>query len=363
MTPVVSYFAKDAVLQPRPPKQGIFDGLVLGKNAASFRRVEEIVNDCRTKGLVSNLALVGVPSSGKTTTAQIIAGALERPFYEGSALNFDGKPHQAFLEILESVFGAYPGWALKVEYLGAQQISTVKPCVIFLDEAHDLPPKAQSLLLQLMERPYRVNINGVLVDGSQIMWIFGTTDFSLLQVPLQTRTTAIPFVGYTLDEIAQMVMHRKPQFTFEEALAIAKAAKAYPRQAFKIADFIADRDLSEGVQAALSKWYEVDENGLDQFDQLILSTLRNQRAHSTPRRIREAQDLIADHAAGRRVGATALRRAQSFLASLNEPAPISQGSLGEKLQYTDQADLFRRIVYLESLNLLVRTPRGPMAVI
>ena len=358
---VTSYFAEEAALKPLPPKQGIFKGLVLGKNAASFRRVEEIVNDCRTKRLVSNLALVGVPSSGKTTTAQIIAAALERPFYEGSALNFDGKPHQAFLEILESVLGAYPGWALKVEFEGVQQISVVKPCVIFLDEAHDLPPKAQSLLLQLMERPFRANINGVLVDGSQIMWIFGTTDFSLLQVPLQTRTTAIPFVGYALDEIAQMVVHRHPKFSSEDALSLARAAKAYPRQAFKIADFIAERDLSEGVQAALTKWYEVDENGLDQFDQLILTTLRNHKTQGTPRKIREAQDLVADHQAGKRVGATALRKAQSYLASLNDPAPIAQGSLGEKLQYTDQADLFRRVVYLESLNLLTRTPRGPMA--
>lgn len=362
MEPTCTFFDREAALKPLPPVSGIFDGLVLGKNEVAFRRIEEIVNDCRTLGSVSNLALVGVPSSGKTTTAQIIAKSLARPFYEGSALNFDGKPHEAFLDIIECVHGPFPQWVLKTEYLGRQQISTVRPCVVFLDEAHDLPPKAQSLLLQLMEGTYRANINGKLVDGSQIMWIFGTTDFSMLQVPLQTRAVPIPFVGYALEEIAQMVHHRQPRFDLDESLLIAKAAKGYPRQAFKIADFLAVRDLTQGVSAALAHWYDTDERGLDNFDNLILEALRACKKAGTTTKIDSAKRTIAAHAAGQKVGHGTLDKAITYLDSLKENAPMSQASLAEKLKYTDHSDLFRRVVYLESLHLLTRTSRGPMAI-
>ena len=363
MTGTRNVLAPEAVLKPLPPVTGIFSDLVLGKNQASFRRVEEMVNDCRTLTTVSNLSLIGVPSSGKTTTAGIIAQHLKRPFYEGSALNFDGTPGMAFLDIIESIFGKFPDWVLQHEFTGRQQITTVKPCVIFLDEAHDLPSRSQSLLLQLLEKPYRANIKGVMVDGSQIMWIFGTTDFSMLQVALQTRTTPIPFVGYDLDEIAQMVRHRHPGFAPEDAVLIAKAGKGYPRQAFKIADFLAVRDLTGGVEAALAHWYEVDEQGLDTFDKLILGVLRNHRGSGTIRQLTEAHALVDAAAQGKSVGSTALLKAQSYLASLKGCAPLAQGSLAEKLKYTDHSDLFRRVVYLESLNLVTRTSRGPMAVI
>jgi Holliday junction resolvasome RuvABC ATP-dependent DNA helicase subunit len=359
---IVTGFVREAALKPLPPASDIFNGLVLGKNTASFRRVEEIVNDCRTKALVSNLALIGVPSSGKTTTAQIVAKALQRPFYEGSALNFEGKPADAFLDMIESVFGEHPAWALKNEFVGHQQITTIKPCVVFLDEAHDLPPKSQSILLQLLEKPYRVNINGILLDGSQIMWIFGTTDFSLLQVPLQTRTTPISFVGYALDEIAQMVHHRVPKFSLEDSLLIAKAAKGYPRQAFKIADFLAMRDLSAGMAPALLHWYEVDADGLDAFDNQIIEILRSHKNKGTSRMVNEAKRVVEAHQRGDRVGATALAKAQSYLDSLKEYAPMSLASLAEKLKYTDQSDLHRRVVYLETLNLVTRDGRGIKAI-
>lgn len=340
------------------PTPGLFDHMVLGENESAFRRVEFIVNQLRINGGVQNLALVGVPSAGKTTTALLISKALGRPAYEGGGENLQGNPFDALLDILEQTHGVFPAWIDRMEMEVERQVQVVKPCLVFLDEAHRIPKPVEALMLQALEKPYRVNIRGIHVDFSQVMWVLGTTDFSMLAQPFQTRFFPIPFVGYSVDSVAAMVLKHFPYFTPEDATRIARAGKGFPRSALKLATLLASTPETQGsISTTLTNLFGIDEQGLDQIDQRILEILRGHRPAPNLRKKAESEAILA---MPNSKGISAVR-AQAYLDSLEHHAPMAQGALADKLQYTDTDDLFRRIVYLETLGLVKRARAGVLA--
>lgn len=367
---VTGYFDEKGCLHPQPALVPgvLFEGMVQGSNSAAFTQVELVTQDCRTQGRVENLALIGVPSTGKTTTALRVAAALERPIYEGSALNFEGDPFKALFRVLDKTLGPFPEYLCRMDYPEdrGKQMGYVRPCVVFIDEAHDLPKSFQTLMLSALEKPYRITCDVGGLDLTQVMWIIGTTDISFIQKPLQLRFTPVPFIGYSIEDVALMVRMHYPDLERADCERIARAGKGYPRSAFKVAKMVAmqRRNSACSVQEALHVGFGMDDNGLDVLDQKILEVLRGIRAISSPARLAEAEALINAAADGKKVSATTLVKAHALMQVHTYPAPIARKPLCEKLQYTNESDLMERVVYLETLGLVRRIPsRGIQAVL
>jgi len=114
-------------LRPKNLDEYIGQEHLVGKDA-SFRKALE-------KGLLPSIILWGPPGVGKTTLAQIIANALERPFYTLSAINSGVKDVRDVIAKVENsgLFGS-------------------GNAILFIDEIHRFSKSQQDSLLGAVEK-------------------------------------------------------------------------------------------------------------------------------------------------------------------------------------------------------------------
>lgn len=345
-----------------PPIEGVFHDIIPGENRAVFRQIQCLINEMRATGQSIHMGLFGPPSAGKTMTAGKVARALERPYFEGSGAILGGNPTKSLLGILEHLHGKTLDKLfseIREREGGHELISRIRPSVIFLDEAHEIPKGAEMMLLPVMEKPYTLFHNETYYDFQDVMFILGTTDSALLGRAFRSRVQSFLFVGYSEQSIGEMVHKKYPSVTEQEARLIARAGKLVPRKALNLARAIVNQVTEEsGIRDILRDIYEYDDFGLDRADRRLLSVLKESKVVTSPVKLAAARKLIEKQEQGSKVSPVSLANAEALLEQPAAYRPLGIVSLADRLLMSDIRDVEERVNYLESLHLVRRSSRG-----
>ncbi len=178
---------------------------------------------CRHQFLTSdvkpNIALIGPASCGKTLFARVYAKSLSVPFIEV-------QPHA-----IKDMCGMYN---VITTIMGRS--SHVAPCVIFVDEVHNLNKHTEQALLKAVEKSDCIleTEDGLTLKTKNVSWVIATTEWGNLFGPFKTRFRKVSLRLYTKQEIAQMVKLSFPGFSESACLLVAKYS-AIPREALSFA--------------------------------------------------------------------------------------------------------------------------------
>ena len=253
-TPVTSYD-----LSLRPPAFSEFCGQEKVKE-----RLMLMVEAARMRGdVLDHVLLSGPPGLGKTTLANIIAGAVGRKLHTTSGPQIEKA-------------GDLAGILTNVE----------KGDVLFIDEIHRLHPAIEEYLYPAME-DFRLDIiidqgpnaRSIQLNLPKFTLVGATTRAGMLTGPLRSRLDY-----YSAEELCQ-ILHRSAGLLDIDlapagALAIARRSRGTPRVANALLRWVRDyaqvkadgRITAEVAQAALGM-IDIDDDGLDEMDKRLLETI------------------------------------------------------------------------------------------
>lgn len=224
-----------------------------------------------------SFALLGPSSTGKTTLARMFAELLGLPFIE-----IDSKSAKTINDVvgaIAKVLEDTPIRGCQYETLALQDLAddcddpkfVVPPCVVFIDEAHNLSDKVEQGLLKAIEKKDRqitcaLNTGQMCsLDTSHICWMIATTDRGALFDAFDTRFQKIRLHLYTLDEIAQIVQINNPDWDISICKLVAQYGGRVPREALDFATEM--RVESDGID---DSWGNIaarvaEDNEIDPF--------------------------------------------------------------------------------------------------
>ncbi len=195
--------------------------------------------------------LQGSPSTGKTEIARRTMATLGVPF-----IRLDGRG----VKTREKLF------AMIDEALLAQNLNPVRrpgdsatipvfdyPAFgVFIDEVHMMSERTQEAFLTLLEADDRM----MMLDGEggrrrmasvkKTVWVFATTKPSDLDRAFRSRCIEISLSRYTVEEVAVMVRARYPDLPEEAVTTISACSRCVPRQAFTMAEEVAEELMLDG---------------------------------------------------------------------------------------------------------------------
>ena len=259
-TPVSSYD-----LSLRPPAFSEFCGQEKVKE-----RLMLMVEAAKMRGdVLDHVLLSGPPGLGKTTLANIIAGAV------GHRLHTTSGPQ------IEKA-GDLAGILTNVE----------KGDVLFIDEIHRLHPAIEEYLYPAME-DFRLDIiidqgpnaRSIQLNLPKFTLVGTTTRAGMLTGPLRSRFGLVNRLDYYSAEELCQILHRSANLLDIDlapagALAIARRSRGTPRVANALLRWVRDyaqvkadgRITAEVAQAALGM-IDIDDDGLDEMDKRLLETI------------------------------------------------------------------------------------------
>ncbi len=161
-----------------------------------------------------------------------------------------------------------------------------KPCVIYLDEAHNLPKDMMNIFLTLFstdggeERviPY----NDLVINLRKQIFLFGTSEPDKLFAPLKDRLKTAVLAPCKAEEIQEIVAQRFPEIKYEEGLLseIASHTRGTPRSAVEMAkDIRSYCTIKKIIHFSAKDWKkfctinDAKIHGLDNVELDILKTL------------------------------------------------------------------------------------------
>ena len=218
---------------------------------------------------IDHVLLYGPPGLGKTTLAGIIANEM-------------GKN----MKIVSGPAIEYPGEILAI----IKQLPTGG--VLFVDEIHRLSKPVEEALYSVMED---FAFDAVIENGEQTIvrrinidpftLIGATTRAGLLSAPLRDRFGIVHRMEfYTPEELSRIVTNSAKKLCVDidqaGALKIGNCSRGTPRIANRILRRVrdyayvkSDGNITENVVLEALKLLDIDQNGLDETDRLILNTI------------------------------------------------------------------------------------------
>jgi Holliday junction resolvasome RuvABC ATP-dependent DNA helicase subunit len=229
-----------------------------------------------------NIALLGPASTGKTTLAKMLAQGAGLPFVELNPKEI-GSNQDIFLKISRVLAQPYkhstghPADLTLRAYNDAYHYYC-PPCVVLIDEAHQMPRDVQGGLLTATEKDDHrlVTGQGVILDTENVCWILATTDRGRLGTALDSRFVKAYLKPYTVAEMAVIIQRKRQQVPFDVCGKIALYCGRMAREALDFAtEVIAEQYRSGGDWMAAVETIR-EEQGIDEFGmpEVYLSILK-----------------------------------------------------------------------------------------
>lgn len=233
----------------------------------------------------TNLALLGPASCGKTTLAKMLAKGAGLPFVELNPKQV-GSNHDVFQAIARVL--AQPGYQhgdgtpvdLCLRPYDDVYHYIAPPCVVLIDEGHQMPKDVQGGLLTATEKNDHKLLTGegVVLDTQNICWVLATTDRGKLGSALDSRFVKAYLKPYDQYEMAVIIKRNRPAVPLEACEKIALYCGRMAREALDFATEVkAERkrsgcDWFEAVET-IRREHGIDEHGMPEVHLDILMAL------------------------------------------------------------------------------------------
>lgn len=210
-----------------------------------------------------NYALFGPAGVGKTTLPKLFADTLGVPFVKlvaGSIRTIGDllqKIDQGLSDFSADIAGmgrVERGDLKLVPFRGNEKERVIPPCIVFIDEVHDLAETVVNGMLTATENAdrYMVTESGITVHTDYVCFIIATTNREMLFDPFDTRFTKLYLRYYSTPEMGQIIKLKNPDWTDEMAGYVARYASRVPREADDFA-----KDVREEMMVNGGHWKDV----------------------------------------------------------------------------------------------------------
>ena len=232
------------------------------------RQLSFYLDAYKNTGILPFIMLNGQRGIGKTEFARALGAASKKRFYEINSSSI--KNEKQFFEQM------------------MPQIQDTE-CMIFLDEAHELPKKLVVAFLSILNTEKKTVVHYThqdveyVFDFSKISFVFATTEMDRLFAPFKDRLTIIDFVPYSNGEVKDIIKKRIPSVNFASGVLddISTTIRGNARSAVKRAKEIEmyceaknNPDFSAEDWASLCHKANINKRGLTNTEIQILSALK-----------------------------------------------------------------------------------------
>jgi Holliday junction resolvasome RuvABC ATP-dependent DNA helicase subunit len=216
-----------------------------------------------------SFALCGPPSTGKTHLTKLFAKSLELPFVVIEP-QMAKTTHDIFLEIEKTLREYETEGVIKEElslYDYGDKKYTCPPCIVFIDEVHNLKNSVVQGLLKATEPNDRLLLteDGVNMNTSKICWMIATTDRGDLFDAFDTRFQKVYLRLYSKKEMASIIKINNPDWSSEICDLVANYNSQVPREALAFArDMRVEHEMNPSAWAEVAKVVAKD-HSIDEF--------------------------------------------------------------------------------------------------